>query len=251
MIVLEKLSKRFGKKPVVEQVSTQFEKGKVTSIIGPNGAGKSTVLGMMARLLERDQGRVYIDETELANWQTQSLAKRLAVLKQSNSMNMRFTVEELVSFGRFPHSQGKLQANDRQKVATAMAYLGLTDLANRYLDELSGGQRQLAFIAMVLAQDTDYVLLDEPLNNLDIKHSLTIMKNIQALARDLGKAVIIVIHDINFAASYSDYIVALKNGAVMADGKVDEVIDAKVLESIYEVPFNIVEVQGKKMCTYY
>lgn len=251
MIVLDQISKRFGKKQVVEQVSTQFEKGKVTSIIGPNGAGKSTVLGMMARLLERDQGRVVIDDTELTDWQTQDLAKRLAVLKQSNSMNMRFTVEELVSFGRFPHSQGKLQANDREKVATAMAYLGLTDLATRYLDELSGGQRQLAFIAMVLAQDTDYVLLDEPLNNLDIKHSLTIMKNIQALARDLGKAVIIVIHDINFAASYSDYIIALKNGAVMADGKVDEVIDANVLESIYEVPFNIVEVQGKKMCTYY
>lgn len=251
MIVLDSISKHFGKKPVVNQASTQFNKGKVTSIIGPNGAGKSTLLGMVSRLLSRDQGCVYIDNTELADWDTKTLAKRLAVLKQSNSMNMRFTVEELVSFGRFPHTQGKLEANDHEKVSMAMAYLGLTDLSDRYLDELSGGQRQLAFIAMVLAQDTDYVLLDEPLNNLDIKHSLTIMRNIQALARDLGKAVIIVIHDINFAASYSDFIVALKNGTIMADGPVDEVIDAKVLESIYEVPFNIIEVNGKRMCTYY
>ncbi|CCO49872.1 putative ABC-type metal transport system,ATPase component [Vibrio nigripulchritudo SOn1] len=251
MIKIEKLTKSFGKSKVVDQASASFIKGEVTSIIGPNGAGKSTLLSMASRLLQRDEGQVFIDTKELAEWDTKELAKRLAVLRQSNSLNMRFTVRELVCFGRFPHSGGKLDKEDIAVIEKSIGYLDLTDIQHKYLDELSGGQRQLAFIAMVVAQDTDYVFLDEPLNNLDIKHSLQIMKNIRTLAHELNKAVVIVIHDINFASCYSDNIVALKKGRVEATGTVAEVVRSEVLSDIYETDFQIHEVNGQRICLYY
>lgn len=251
MIKIEKLTKAFGNYKVVDQASASFVKGEVTSIIGPNGAGKSTLLSMASRLLQRDEGQVFIDTKEIADWDTKELAKRLAVLRQSNNLNMRFTIRELVSFGRFPHSAGKLGKHDVEVIDKAINYLDLKDIEDKYLDELSGGQRQLAFIAMVVAQDTDYVFLDEPLNNLDIKHSLQIMKNIRTLAHDLKKAVVIVIHDINFASCYSDNIVALKKGKVAARGTVSEVIDSNVLAEIYETDFQIHEVNGQRICMYY
>ncbi|MCK6265855.1 iron chelate ABC transporter ATP-binding protein VctC [Vibrio sp. ZSDE26] len=251
MIQLEKLTKVFGDNRVVDTASAEFEKGKVTSIIGPNGAGKSTLLSMASRLVSKDQGLVFVDCKEIAEWDTKELAKKLAVLRQSNNVTMRFTVREMVSFGRFPYSQGKLTNEDEGVIERAIEYLDLTAIQHKYLDELSGGQRQLAYIAMVIAQDTDYVFLDEPLNNLDIKHSLQIMRNIQKLAHEMKKAVVVVIHDINFAACYSDIIIALKQGKVVANGRVEEVIQADVLAEIYETPFNIVEVNGQRMCTYY
>lgn len=155
-------------------------------------------------------GKVWIEQRELVEWNTKALAQKLAVLRQSNVLNMRFTVRELTAFGRFPYSQGKLTTQDEQIINQAIEYLDLETIQYQYLDELSGGQRQLAFIAMVMAQDTDYVFLDEPLNNLDIKHSLQIMSTLRRLAHELNKAVVVVIHDINFASCYADKIVALK-----------------------------------------
>lgn len=251
MIKLKNLTKMFGQQTVVNAASTQFEKGKVTSIIGPNGAGKSTLLSMASRLINRDAGEVWIDNRELVDWDTKALAKKLSVLRQANSLTMRFTVRELVSFGRFPYSKGKLTQDDQQVIDQSIEYLDLSDIEHKYLDELSGGQRQLAFIAMVIAQDTDYVFLDEPLNNLDIKHSLHIMSTIQRLAHELDKAVVVVIHDINFASCYSDRIIAMKKGEMVASGSVEEVIQAQVLSNIYETPFRVVELEGKRMCLYH
>ncbi|MFT4836516.1 MAG: iron complex transport system ATP-binding protein [Psychromonas sp.] len=251
MIKVERLNKKFSEQSVIKNTSVNFEKNKVTSIIGPNGAGKSTLLSMISRLLEKDSGSICIDGQALEQWATDLLAKKLAVLRQANNVTMRFTVKELISFGRFPHCKGKLTTKDHHVIDNAINYLELTDIQDRYLDNLSGGQRQLAFIAMVMAQDTDYILLDEPLNNLDIKHSLQIMRNIQRLAYEFKKSVIIVIHDINFAASYSDRIIAMKKGEVVIDGTTDEVIDASVLEEIYETPFTVIEQNGKRICTYY
>ncbi|MDD1784312.1 ATP-binding cassette domain-containing protein [Enterovibrio sp. ZSDZ35] len=251
MITLEKLSKAFGSQAVVDDASSQFEKGKVTAIIGPNGAGKSTLLSMASRLLHPDTGNILIEGKAIADWNTGELAKHLAVLRQANSITMRFTVRELVSFGRFPYSKGNLNEQDNAMIDQSLTYLDLTDLQDRYLDQLSGGQRQLAFIAMVIAQDTDYVFLDEPLNNLDIKHALSIMRTIQKLAHDMGKAVVIVIHDINFAACYADRIIAMKGGKIAANAPTDDVIEERVLSEIYDTPFSIVEANGKKMCLYY
>ncbi|MBD1571970.1 ATP-binding cassette domain-containing protein [Vibrio sp. S17_S38] len=251
MIELKNLTKKFGQQLVVEQASAQFQKGQVTAIIGPNGAGKSTLLSMAGRLLNRDEGEVWIDGQELVDWDTKALAKRLSVLRQANGFTLRFTVRELVSFGRFPYCQGNLTADDNHVIDQAISYLDLATIEHKYLDELSGGQRQLAFIAMVIAQDTGYVFLDEPLNNLDIKHSLQIMATIKRLAHELNKAVVIVIHDINFASCYADTIIALKKGKIVAKGQVEQVIDAKVLGEIYETPFNVIEVDNKRVCLYY
>lgn len=251
MISLQKLSKSFGQQKVVDQVSGSFIKGQVTSIIGPNGAGKSTVLSMASRLLKKDSGSVLIENQDVWDWDSKALAKKLAVLRQSNNINMRFTVRELVAFGRFPHSQGRLTPFDNEMIDKSINYLDLSAIEDKYLDQLSGGQRQLAFIAMVVAQDTDYIFLDEPLNNLDIKHSLQIMKNLKSLAHELDKAVVIVIHDINFASCYSDNIIALKKGKVVANGTVAEVIRKEVLSEIYETEFNIHEVNGQRICMYY
>lgn len=251
MIELKQLTKYFGEHPVVQNANAEFAKGKVTAIIGPNGAGKSTLLSMAGRLLKRDQGEVWIDGKELVEWDTKALAKRLSVLRQANTVSLRFTVRELISFGRFPYCQGNLKAEDNDVIDKAIDYLDLKAIQYQYLDELSGGQRQLAFIAMVIAQDTDYVFLDEPLNNLDIKHSLQIMSTIRRLAHELNKAVVIVIHDINFASCYSDTIIALKKGKIVAKGSVEQVIDAQVLADIYETPFNVIEVDGNRMCLYF
>lgn len=251
MIIVDKISKYFGDKPVVQQATTQFEKGKVTSIIGPNGAGKSTFISIISRILSKDEGAVLIDERELSNWDTKALAKRLSILRQANTISMRFTVREMITFGRFPHSRGKLTEQDTIEINKAIEYLDLEQIQHKYIDELSGGQRQLALIAMVICQDTDYVFLDEPLNNLDIKHSLQIMNNIRRLAQEFNKALIIVIHDINFATCYSDNIIAMKKGQIVAQGQVEEVIRSDVLEMIYETPFHIIEVEGKRICSYY
>lgn len=251
MITVSGLSKKYNDKYVVSNVDALFPLGKVTSIIGPNGAGKSTLLSMVSRLTESDAGQVMIADKPLNQWDSASLAKRLSVLRQSNNINMRFTVRELVAFGRFPYSQGRLTKEDNSFIDRAMINLDITHLQDRYIDQLSGGQRQMAFIAMVVAQDTDYVFLDEPLNNLDIKHSVDIMKTLKKLAKKHHKAVVIVIHDINFASCYSDNIIAMKQGELIKSGTVSEVIQEQVLSEIYEIPFKVQEVEGHRISLYY
>ena len=251
MIEVKNISKKYGSKAVVNDVSFQIKRGKITSFIGPNGAGKSTVLGMMSRLLKIDYGEVFIVGKELSQWKTNELAKVLAILKQSNHLSVRLTIRDLVAFGRFPHSQGNLTEVDQAKIDEALHYMQLEDIQDKFLEELSGGQRQRAFIGMVLAQDTDYILLDEPLNNLDMKHSVQIMKMLRRITDELGKTVIIVIHDINFASCYSDEIIALQNGEISVCGTVDEIMQASTLSELYDMDFEVKEINNKKICVYY
>ncbi|UYI48994.1 ATP-binding cassette domain-containing protein [Vibrio natriegens] len=251
MIRIQGLSKKYNEKYVVKNADALFPLGKVTSIIGPNGAGKSTLLSMASRLTESDAGTVVIGDKPLDQWNTEDLAKRLSVLRQSNNINMRFTVRDLVAFGRFPYSQGRLTEEDHRIIEESMQHLEIDHLQDRFIDQLSGGQRQMAFIAMVVAQDTDYIFLDEPLNNLDIKHSVDIMSTLHKLAKLKNKAVVIVIHDINFASCYSDHIVAMKLGEVIKSGTVDEVIDEAVLSDIYEIRFVVQEIDGNRISLYY
>ena len=164
----------------------------------------------MSRLLNADSGEIYLNGELLNRKKSSDIAKQLAILKQTNNINLRLTIEDLVAFGRFPYSKGNLTQTDRTFIDNAIAYMNLDDIRHQYIDNLSGGQRQRAYIAMTLAQDTDYILLDEPLNNLDMKHSVQIMQVLRKLATELNKTVVIVIHDINFASCYSDYIVAMK-----------------------------------------
>ena len=213
MIEIKGLSKKYRSKYVVKDVTTEFPDGKITCIIGPNGAGKSTLLSMMSRLSAPDEGEVFIDGKSIKEWDKQELSKTLAILKQENNTNIRLTVYELVSFGRFPHSQGKLTVEDIRYIDEAIEYMNLEEFKDKYLDELSGGQRQRAYIAMVIAQNTKYILLDEPLNNLDMKNAVQMMRTFEKMVKDLNKTIIIVMHDINFTSVYSDYILAMKNGA--------------------------------------
>lgn len=251
MIQVKELSKYFGKKPVIQDVSVDVVPGKITSFIGPNGAGKSTLLSMVSRLLNADTGEVLLDKSDVRRWKSDDFAKRVSILKQSNYMNVRLTIRELVSFGRFPYSKGNLKPEDELKVDEAIQYMNLEDIQHNYLDELSGGQRQRAFIAMVIAQDTDYILLDEPLNNLDMKHSVQIMKILRKLVDELGKTVVIVLHDINFASVYSDHIVALKNGRVVKDGPTNDIINPDALKEIYDMDIPVQEQDGCRICVYF
>ena len=179
---------------------------------------------MISRLITKDSGEVLIDGKGYDLFKSNELAKKISILKQSNHINIRLTIRELVAFGRFPYSQGKLNKRRLAFVDEAIEYMELTEMQHKYLDQLSGGQQQRAYIAMVIAQDTEYILLDEPLNNLDMKHSVQIMKVLRRLTDELGKTVVIVIHDINFASCYSDNIVALKDGKVVNEGPTDQVI---------------------------
>lgn len=251
MIEVKEVSKAYGGKPVIENVSLKIREGCITSFIGPNGAGKSTLLSMMSRLLQKDSGEVLVEGKDISQWKSTELAKKISILKQSNHINLRLTVRELVSFGRFPYSQGKLTKEDWEKVDEAIAYMDMTDLQHRFLDQLSGGQNQRAFIAMVIAQNTEYILLDEPLNNLDMKHSVQIMKVLRRLVEELGKTVILVIHDINFASCYSDYIVALKDGRIVREGSTETIIDSEVLEHIYDMDIPIELVNGNRIGVYF
>ncbi|SEM60235.1 iron complex transport system ATP-binding protein [Mesobacillus persicus] len=251
MVDVKHVSKGYNKKNVINDVSVKIAKGKITSFIGPNGAGKSTLLSMISRLIAKDEGEIYIDGMDLTRCKNNDLAKKISILKQSNNINVRLTVKELVSFGRFPYSQGRLTKEDRQFVNEAIRYMELEEFEDRYIDQLSGGQRQRAYIAMVIAQDTEYVLLDEPLNNLDMKHSVQIMKTLRKLTDELGKTVVIVIHDINFASCYSDYIVAMKDGRVIKEGTTDEIITPSVLNQVYDMNFKIEEIDREKICVFY
>ena len=251
MVKVKNLFKKYQNKNVVEDVSLNIEKGKITSFIGPNGAGKSTVLSMISRLIAKDSGEISIDGKNIETCKSQDLAKKISILKQSNHINIRLTIRELVAFGRFPYSQGKLTAEDWRFVDEAIDYMELADMQDKYMDQLSGGQQQRAYIAMVIAQNTEYILLDEPLNNLDMKHSVQIMKVLRRLADELGKTIIIVIHDINFASVYSDYIVALKDGKVIQQGSVEQVMEPAVLKGIYDMDINIQQINNNKICVYY
>ena len=243
--------KEYNGKPVVDAVNLEIPKGKVISFIGPNGAGKSTVMGIISRLIAKDSGLVSFDGTELEKWKSKELSKRLAILTQSNNIQMKLTVRELVAFGRFPYSGNRTTKEDEEIIEQAIAYMELEAFRDRFIDELSGGQRQRALIAMVIAQDTDYILLDEPTNNLDIYHATNMMKIVRRLCDELEKTIILVLHEINYAAFYSDYICAFVDGKVAKFGTVKEVMTKETLSEIYKVDFEILEIEGKPLSIYY
>jgi len=248
---VNELTKKYDGKKVVDSVSFSIPKNKVTSLIGPNGAGKSTVMGLISRLILKDSGLVSFEEKDIAKWKSKELAKKLAILTQSNNIQLKITVEELIAFGRFPYSKGRLNLEDKALIEKAIDYMELQSERNKFIDELSGGQRQRALIAMVIAQDTDYILLDEPTNNLDIYHASKMMKLVRRLCDELNKTVILVLHEINYASFYSDYIIAFKDGKIAKFGEVKDVINKETLKEIYNVDFQMIEIGGKPLSIYY
>ena len=206
---------------------------------------------MITRLSHIDEGEVIIDGKKLGKWDNKELAKNISILRQANNVNLKLTIRELVEFGRFPYSQGNLTEEDQKHIDDAIRYMQIEDIQDRYLDELSGGQRQRAYIAMVIAQNTEYIFLDEPLDNLDMKYCVQMMRVIRSLVDDLGKTVVTVLHDINFASCYSDTIIAMKDGEVYKEGTTNEIIDKAVLEDLYDTDFRIQCIEDKKICVYF
>lgn len=251
MIEINKVSKQYGATTVVDDVTTVIPAGGLTSIIGPNGAGKSTLLSMVSRLIPMEEGSVTVDGLDVSKTPSKTLAKKLAILRQDNHVSLRLRVRDLVGFGRFPHNGGQVTREDRAIIAQAMQEMDITPLAFKYLDELSGGQRQRAFIAMVLAQDTDYILLDEPLNNLDMRHSVEMMKLMRRLVDEQGKTVVMVLHDINFASVYSDTIVAMRDGRLVQQSSPEELMTTEKLAEVYQMQIPIHEVDGKRIGVYF
>jgi iron complex transport system ATP-binding protein len=251
VISLEATEKRYSTDVAIGPVTLDLPAGGITALIGPNGAGKSTLLTMIGRLMPADAGTISVGGHDVAHTKSRELAKVIAILRQENHFVTRLTVRQLVGFGRYPHSQGRLTAADEAVIDRSIDFLGLEGLEGRYLDELSGGQRQRAYVAMVLAQDTDYVLLDEPLNNLDIQHAVQMMRHLHRAASELGRTIVVVLHDINFAGHYADRICAMKDGRVVAFGAPDEIVRADVLSDIFDTEVDVVEGPRGRLAVYY
>ncbi len=244
MIELRQLSVAYGERQVVHEVDLQIPNHGITALIGPNGAGKSTLLCAVGRLLPRCAGELLIDDIPLEKWRTDALARKLAILRQENHLNMRLTVAELVMLGRHPHNKGRSSTRDYEVVAEALEQVELTDLSSRFLDELSGGQRQRAFVAMTLAQEAHYLLLDEPLSALDMRHARELMRRLARTSKEQNISVVIVIHDVNTAAAYADHIVALKDGRVVATGTPHEVLTPETMHQVFDIEVQVIEVEG-------
>ena len=239
MIEIVSAGKRYTDEVKIGPLSIEIPKAGLTSLIGPNGAGKSTALLMIGRLLNMTEGQIKVAGMDVSNSKSGDLAKILTILRQENHFVTRLTVRQLAGFGRFPYSKGRLTKEDEIIISRYIDFLNLKHLENRYLDELSGGQRQSAYVAMVLCQETEYVLLDEPLNNLDVARSVQMMGHLRYAADEFGRTILTVMHDINFAAKYSDRICAMKNGQIAAFGTVQEIMDPVLLSDIFQTKIEI------------
>lgn len=241
MITLEKVKKVYGSETEIGPVSLDIPTGGITALVGPNGAGKSTLLTMIGRLLGMDEGTITVGNLDVSTAKSADLARVLSVLRQENHFITRLTVRQLVGFGRFPYNKGWLTKKDDEIISNYISFFELEDLQNRYLDELSGGQRQRAYVAMVLAQETDHVLLDEPLNNLDIAHSVQMMSLLRRAADEFGRIIVVVLHDLNFAAQYADAICAVKDGRIFAHGEVEDVMRNDILTELFNTPITVID----------
>jgi len=251
VITLNDVQKKYSSEVSIGPVTLQIPAGGITALVGPNGAGKSTMLTMVGRLLGIDSGNIEVSGYDVSKTNSKDLAKIVSILRQENHFVTRLTVRQLVGFGRYPHSKGRLTTTDEEIISRSIDFLDLSELEGRYLDELSGGQRQRAYVAMVLAQDTDTVLLDEPLNNLDMKHSVIMMRHLKRAAAELNRTIVIVLHDINFAGHYADYICAMKQGKVVEFGTPERIMCDEILTDVFETPVRVIAGPEGPLAVYY
>ncbi|RJL08203.1 ABC transporter ATP-binding protein [Paracoccus siganidrum] len=239
MIQITGVSHRIGTAPILHDITAAMPAGRLTALIGPNGAGKSTLLRLIGRLEPCQAGRIEVDGLDVGRTPTERLALKLAILGQQTHIASRLRLRELVGFGRWPHHRGRPGPADQAAVEAALDAFGLAGIAGRFLDEVSGGQRQRAHIAMSFAQATDWLLLDEPLNNLDMAHARALMARLRGLVRDGGRSAVMVVHEINYAAAWADHIIAMKDGRIAAEGPPEAVLTEAVLSGLYDTPVSI------------
>lgn len=237
------LSLGYGATPIVEGLTVDVAPGAITAIVGPNACGKSTLLRGLARLMSPAAGQVILDGSDITRLRTKDVAKRLGLLPQSSIAPEGITVADLVTRGRFPHQTMLRQFSraDQQAVADAMAATGVTAIAGRPVDQLSGGQRQRVWIAMVLAQQTPLILLDEPTTFLDIAHQIELLDLFADLNAEQGCTIVAVLHDLNHACRFADQIIAMKAGAIVAQGNPADVITATLVEEVYGLECQVID----------
>jgi iron complex transport system ATP-binding protein len=249
---VEKVDVGYGKTAILNDINLTIAAAKITSIIGPNGCGKSTLLKTMGRIIPQRRGKVYLHGQELSRFTTMQVARHLAILPQHPQAPPGLKGEELVAFGRFPHRQklSRLSAQDKEAIARAMELTQVTSLRERPIGSLSGGERQRFWLAMALAQETEILLLDEPTTYLDIAQQLEMLKIVRRLNQERQCTILMVLHDINQAAAFSDAIVAMKEGAIIATGPPQTTITREVLRSVFQIEARVIEdpLRGTPVC---
>lgn len=246
MIKVKNVSHNIGDLPILKNVNFELPTGQIIALIGANGAGKSTLFSLMARMnpLQDKSAHISFDGHDISTGTDSDMAKVVAMLAQENHIQGRLRVRELLMFGRYPYHQGRPTQADKNKVEEMITTFELEPLAERFLSDLSGGQRQRVLIAMVVCQDTPYILLDEPLNNLDMYHAGRLMRQMKVLANG-GKTVVIVLHDINQASQFADTVVMMKEGEVVSVGTPKDVLTAENMKVLYNVDVTVLMHNGK------
>lgn len=233
----------YGDRIIVDDLDLTIPTGVVTTVIGPNGCGKSTLLRSLARLLTPRAGTVLLDGHDITTMRSRDVARVLGLLPQAPTAPEGLTVADLVARGRHPHQSWFRQwsSTDEDEVGAALAHTGIADLGDRRLDELSGGQRQRAWISMALAQGTDILLLDEPTTYLDLAHSVDVLDLVDRLHSELGRTVVMILHDLNLAIRYSDHLVVMKSGRIVAAGAPAEVISVELLREVFDLDAAVID----------
>ncbi|MGT2757004.1 ABC transporter ATP-binding protein [Streptococcus ovuberis] len=239
----ENLTVAYAEQHILSDLTLAIEDGKITTIIGANGCGKSTLLKALTRIIPARAGHVYLDGQIIAEMPTQLVAQKMALLPQVLEATAGISVYELVSYGRFPHQSGlgRLTDVDRERIDWALEATGTKSYSQLHVDSLSGGQRQRVWIAMALAQDTDIIFLDEPTTYLDMNHQLEVLDLLKHLNQTMGKTIVMVLHDLNLAARYSDRLIAMKDGKIKLHGQVAEVMTKEILKDLFKVEVEIVQ----------
>lgn len=242
----------YGEVSILEDVELVVPDGQVTILIGPNGCGKSTLLKTMARILAPSRGHVLLDGKDIHTLNTRAVAAKLGLLPQGPIAPEGLSVRELVAQGRYPHQSLLRQWSlaDEEAVRDAMQTADINDFADRAVDTLSGGQRQRCWVAMVLAQQTDLILLDEPTTFLDLKVQVDLMELVTGLAHERGRTLVIVLHELSLAAAYADYLVMMKDGRIVSAGRPDDIFTAERIKRVFDLDASVLRdpASGRLVC---
>lgn len=236
-IEVNKIEIGYHNRPVISDLSVSILKNKITTIIGPNGCGKSTLIKTIARILKAEQGTISLDGKSISTLDTREIAKQMAILPQTAESPGGLSVFELVSYGRFPYRKalGSLSKTDYEYINWAIEVTGLIEFSDRQISDMSGGQRQRVWIAMALAQGTETLVLDEPTTYLDLAHQLDILLLLKKLNREENRTIIMVLHDLNLASRFSDYMIAMKDGALITEGTPHDVMTKNNLRTLFSI----------------
>lgn len=247
-IQAENIQVAYDDRVIIEKLSTRIPSGKISTIIGANGCGKSTLLKALTRILPLQEGAIYLDGQAIAQLPTKEVAKKLALLPQVLEATEGISVYELVSYGRYPHQNGLgyLTDQDRQKINWALEATQTAPFARFPVDDLSGGQRQRVWIAMALAQDTDTIFLDEPTTYLDLNHQLEVLELLKDLNLRQQKTIVMVLHDVNLSARFSDHMIAMKEGNIRYNGSVSSIMTTEILSDIFNIEPQLIQAPGQE-----